>query len=104
VCVVVAQECNPRSQESDTPSRPSGRYDLTTKKIKAVLQINSRAESPGLRDWARKKSTHVKLATEAIDTSAQDYTAELGRVLVPLESQAKNKLGFMGNRFVHSTD
>jgi hypothetical protein len=71
----------------------AGRYDPATKKLNVVLQINSQAKSPALRDWARKKSTHDKLATETFDTAAQDKTAELSRVLASLEAQAKNKLG-----------
>jgi hypothetical protein len=71
----------------------AGRYDPATKKLNVVLQINSQAKSATLRDWARKNSTHDKLATEAFDTAAQDKTAEFGRVLASLAAQAKNKLG-----------
>ncbi|KAF1964496.1 hypothetical protein BU23DRAFT_561891 [Bimuria novae-zelandiae CBS 107.79] len=71
----------------------AGRYDPATQKLNVVLQINSQAKSPALRDWARKRSTHDKLATEAFDTAAKDKTAELDRVLESLEAQAKSKLG-----------
>jgi hypothetical protein len=55
--------------------------DPTTKKLNIVLQINERAKSPALRDWARKKSTHGKLAIEVFDTAAQGKTAELDTAL-----------------------
>lgn len=71
----------------------AGRYDSSTQKLNVVLQINSQAKSPALKDWARKKSTHDKLATEVFDTNAKDKDAELDRVLASLEAQAKSKLG-----------
>lgn len=71
----------------------AGRYDSSTLKLNVVLQINSQAKSPALKDWARKKSTHDKLATEVFDTNAKDKNAELDRVLASLEAQAKSKLG-----------
>jgi hypothetical protein len=71
----------------------AGRYDPATKKLNVVLQINSEAKSPALRDWARKKSTHDKLAKETFDTAAQDKKAELDRLLASLATQAKSKLG-----------
>jgi hypothetical protein len=71
----------------------AGRYDPSTQKLNVVLQINSQAKSPALKDWARKKSTHDKLATEVFDTNAEDKNVELDRVLASLEAQAKSKLG-----------
>lgn len=71
----------------------AGHYDASTKKLNVVLQVNSQAKSPALRDWVNKSSTHGKLATAPFDTSADDKDAELAKVLDSLQSQAKGKLG-----------
>jgi hypothetical protein len=57
-----------------------------TKKLNVVLQVNSQAKSPVLRDWARKHSTHEKLGTESFDTAAADKNAEFVRVVDSLVS------------------
>jgi hypothetical protein len=71
----------------------AGHYDANTKALNVVLQVNSQANSPALRDWARKNSTHEKLATASFNTSAEDKEAEYARVLEALENEAKQKLG-----------
>ena len=71
----------------------AGRYDENTKQLNIVLQVNSQATSPALRDWVKKNSTHDKLATASFDTSADDKDAELNKVLNSLQNQAKQKLG-----------
>jgi len=71
----------------------AGRYDSTTKKLNVVLQANSQAKSPALKDWIKKNSTHGKLGTEAFDTAAADKDAEFNRILSSLAEQAKSKLG-----------
>lgn len=71
----------------------AGHYDTNTKKLNVVLQVNSQAKSPALRDWARKNSTHENLATASFDTSAEDKEAEYARVLEALKNGAKQKLG-----------
>lgn len=71
----------------------AGRYDESTKKLNVVLQVNSQAKSPALRDWVKKNSTHGQLATTSFDTSADGKDAELNKVLSALQNQAKQKLG-----------
>jgi hypothetical protein len=71
----------------------AGHYNAETKKLNVVLQVNSQAKSPALRDWARKNTTHAKLAEEAFDTSAKDKQAEYSRVLESLAEKAKKNLG-----------
>ena len=71
----------------------AGHYDPNTKKLNVVLQINAQARSPALRDWARKNSTHDKLATASFDTSVEDKEAEFASVLKKLENEAKQRLG-----------
>jgi len=71
----------------------AGHYDANTKKLNVVLQVNSQAKSPALRDWARKNSTHENLATASFDTSTEDKKAEYARVLEALKDGAKQKLG-----------
>ncbi|KAI4147749.1 MAG: hypothetical protein L6R39_003023 [Caloplaca ligustica] len=71
----------------------AGHYDEKTKLLNVVLQVNSQAKSPGLRDWARKNTTHEKLATASFDTGATDQKAEFNSVVDTLEKEAKKKLG-----------
>ncbi|MCJ1479190.1 hypothetical protein MMC13_007874 [Lambiella insularis] len=71
----------------------AGHYDESTKKLNVVLQVNSQATSPALREWVKKSSTHGQLATASFDTSAVDKDTELNEVLSSLQSQAKQKLG-----------
>ena len=71
----------------------AGHYDKSTKKLNIVLQVNAQAKSPALREWARKHTTHDKLATASFDTSAADKEAELASVLKRLEDKAKESLG-----------
>jgi hypothetical protein len=71
----------------------AGHYDAKTKHLNVVLQVNSQAKSPGLKDWVKKNSTHGKLATASFDTSAKDPAAEYARVLKELEEAGKKSLG-----------
>lgn len=71
----------------------AGHYDESTKKLNVVLQVNSQATSPALREWVKKNSTHGQLATASFDTTAVDKDAELNKVLNSLQNQAKQKLG-----------
>ncbi|EFR05415.1 hypothetical protein MGYG_08427 [Nannizzia gypsea CBS 118893] len=57
-----------------------------------ILQVNSQATTPGLRDWVKKYGTHAKLAEERFDTLAEDPEAEVERVVESLEGQAKTSL------------
>ncbi|KAK2797207.1 hypothetical protein FQN51_008730 [Onygenales sp. PD_10] len=59
---------------------------------KLILQVNTQATTPGLKDWIRKNGTHAKLAEEQFDTLAGDQEAEVDRVVENLEEQAKKKL------------
>ena len=70
----------------------AGRFDPVTKRLNVVLQVNSQAKSPGLVDWAKKNSTHGKLAAATFDTSADDKNAELSRVMESLQKSAKENL------------
>jgi hypothetical protein len=82
------------SKDTDFQLRiDAGHYDAKTKKLNVVLQVNSQAKSPALREWARKNSTHGKLATASFDTGAADKEAEYDSVLAALEREAKQKLG-----------
>lgn len=67
----------------------AGHYHESTKNLNVVLQVNSQATSPALRDWVKKNSTHSQLATAHFDTSADDKDAELDKVLNSLQIQAK---------------
>jgi hypothetical protein len=58
-----------------------------------VLQVNSQAKSPALKNWIKKNSTHGQLATASFDTSAKDPAAEFARVLKALEKVGKQNLG-----------
>lgn len=71
----------------------AGHYDESTKKLNVVLQVNSQAKSPALKDWIKKNSTHGKLATASYDTSAADQRAEYERMLGELEDKGKGNLG-----------
>jgi hypothetical protein len=83
-----------RSKDASAQFRiDAGHFDPATKKLNVVLQINSQAKSPALVEWARKHSTHDKLATESFDTAAKDHDEELDRVFGSMEGQAKKKLG-----------
>lgn len=70
----------------------AGRYDQATKKLNVVLQVNSQASSPGLKDFIKKNSTHGKLATAQFDTAAPDKAAEMQRVIAELEAKGKQNL------------
>ena len=65
---------------------------LKANHLNVVVQVNSQAKSPGLAEWAKKNSTHSKLATAAFDTNATDKEAELSRVMELLREQAKGNL------------
>ncbi|OJD24806.1 hypothetical protein ACJ73_03828 [Blastomyces percursus] len=71
----------------------AGHYDTNTKRLNVVLQVNSQAKSPALKDWVRKNSTHGKLATASFDTGASDQQAEYARMLGELEEEGKKNLG-----------
>ena len=60
-----------------------------------VLQVNSQAQSPALKEFVAKngRGTHAKLAVASDDTKAADQTAELERVVADMNEQAKAKLG-----------
>ena len=70
----------------------AGHYNTTTKKLNVVLQVNREAKSPGLQDWARKHTTHERLATASFDTSVGDKQAEFDRVLAALKEQARQNI------------
>lgn len=57
-----------------------------------VMQVNSQAKSPSLADWAKKHSTHGRLATAIFNTEAPDKEAELERVLETLAADGKENL------------
>jgi hypothetical protein len=65
----------------------AGRYNPQTRKLNAILQVNKEAKSPGLKDWAKKYTTHERLATASFDTNAPDPKAEYDRVLEDLEKK-----------------
>lgn len=71
----------------------AGRYDATTKRLNVVLQVNSQAKSPALKEWVQQNSTHGKLATASFDTTAEDRKAEYDRLLMELRDAAKESLG-----------
>lgn len=71
----------------------AGRYDAQSKKLNIVLQVNKEAKSPGLQDWAKKHTTHEKLATASFDTDAPDKNAEFNRVMDDLRRKAKENIG-----------
>lgn len=71
----------------------AGRYDPNTKKLNVVMQVNSQAKSPVLKDWIKKHSTHGNLATDTFDTSAADKKAEYDRMIDALAKKAKDNLG-----------
>jgi hypothetical protein len=88
------ESCPPGTR---TPAHSSAsnadHFDPVTKKLNVVLQINSQARSPALVEYARKHSTHDKLATESFDTAAENPDEEVIRVLGSMAGQAKKKLG-----------
>ncbi|BDD61508.1 hypothetical protein MPDQ_004519 [Monascus purpureus] len=71
----------------------AGHYDPNTKHLNVVLQVNSQAKSPALKDWIKKDTTHGKLATATFDTAASDKQAEYNKMLLELQEKAKSKLG-----------
>jgi hypothetical protein len=71
----------------------AGHYDATTKRLNVVLQVNSQAKSPALKEYIKNNSTHGKLATASFDTAAEDPKAEFSRVLEELVEAGKKKLG-----------
>ncbi|KAM5474333.1 hypothetical protein MauCBS54593_001907 [Microsporum audouinii] len=62
--------------------------------LNVVLQVNTQAKSPGLRDWIKKngRKTHGRLAMSRFDTLAEDEEQETDRVLTDLFTQAKESL------------
>jgi hypothetical protein len=83
-----------RTKDSEFQLRiDAGHYDANTKRLNVVLQVNSQAKSPVLKDWVKKNTTHGKLATASFDTSAEDKQAEYEKVLRELEEQGKKNLG-----------
>lgn len=71
----------------------AGHYNPQTKKLNVILQVNKEAKSPGLKDWAKKHTTHEKLATASFDTLAPDPKAEYDRVLQDLRKRANENIG-----------
>jgi hypothetical protein len=71
----------------------AGHYDPETKHLNVVLQVNSQARSPALKDYIKRSTTHGKLATASFDTSASDKHAEYNRLLADLEKEGKKNLG-----------
>ena len=57
-----------------------------------ILQVNSQATTPGLRDYMRKHGTHAKLAVAQFDTQAEDEDAEVERVLDDLYTDGRKSL------------
>ncbi|KAK6365292.1 hypothetical protein LTR64_008805 [Lithohypha guttulata] len=83
-----------RSRDAELQLRiDAGHHDESTKRLNVVLQVNSQATSPALREYVKKNSTHGKLATASFDTSAEDKDAEFKKMLAALEDQARAKLG-----------
>lgn len=83
-----------RTKDADFQFRiDAGHYDADSKKLNVVLQVNSQAKSPVLKDWVKKNTTHAKLATSVFDTAAEDKQAEYERVLRDLEEKGKKNLG-----------
>lgn len=83
-----------RTKDADFQLRiDAGHYDPETKRLNVVLQVNSQAKSPVLKDYVKKSTTHGKLATASFDTSADDKQAEYERVLEELEKEGKENLG-----------
>jgi hypothetical protein len=68
-------------------------YEEATKRLNVVLQVNSQAKSPALKDFIKKNSTHAKLATASFDTAAEDPSAEYTRVVEELVEEGKRKPG-----------
>ncbi|KAF2221655.1 hypothetical protein BDZ85DRAFT_320809 [Elsinoe ampelina] len=71
----------------------AGRFDSETKKLNVVLQVNSQAKSPVLKEWVKKNTTHGKLAVASFDTAATDKNAEYKRMLEELREKGKKNLG-----------
>ncbi|OJJ98581.1 hypothetical protein ASPACDRAFT_31140, partial [Aspergillus aculeatus ATCC 16872] len=83
-----------RNKDTDFQLRiDAGYYDSTSKGLNVVLQVNSQAKSPALRDWARKNKTHTKLATATFDTAAVNKNTKFQKVLKALVAEGKSKLG-----------
>jgi hypothetical protein len=70
----------------------AGHYDATTKRLNVVLQVNSEAKSPALKEFIKKNSTHGKLATASFDTEATDKNAEYSRLIEELVDTGKKNL------------
>lgn len=82
-----------RTKDADFGVRiDAGHYDASTKTLNVVLQVNSQAKSPALKEWARKNTTHAKLATSTFKTDAEDKEAEALRMLKDLEEKAKENI------------
>ncbi|KAL1297523.1 hypothetical protein AAFC00_005039 [Neodothiora populina] len=83
----------PRSQDHLCDLQiDAGRYNPSTKNFNVVLQVNSQPQSPGLKEWIQKHSTHAKLATAEYDTTAADQVKEAQRVVEELRKKAKENL------------
>lgn len=63
--------------------------ELINGKRKVVLQVNSVIDTPGLKDWKNKHSTHAKLATASFDTDAEDKAREVEQLVEKLRADAK---------------
>ncbi|KAL8920486.1 MAG: hypothetical protein Q9208_006235 [Pyrenodesmia sp. 3 TL-2023] len=82
-----------RTKDADFQVRiDAGHYDPSSKTLNVVLQVNSQATSPALKEWAGKNTTHGKLATATFKTDAEDKEAEALRMLKDLEEQAKKNI------------
>ncbi|PYH91043.1 hypothetical protein BO71DRAFT_333149, partial [Aspergillus ellipticus CBS 707.79] len=83
-----------RTKDADFQFRiDAGHFDAESKNLNVVLQVNSQAKSPALKDWVKKNTTHGKLATAVFNTSAEDKQEEFERMLRDLEELGKKSLG-----------
>lgn len=71
----------------------AGHYNAETKRLNVNLQVNAQANSPALKEWVKKNTTHEKLATASFDTNAENKHAEYVRVVNELVQIGKQKLG-----------
>ena len=71
----------------------AGHYDEETKCLNVVLQVNSQATSPALKEWIKKHSTHEKLAIASFNTATTHLEKEYGKLLDTLQEARKKKLG-----------
>ena len=81
-----------KTKDASIPVRiDAGKYNVITKKLPVILQVNSQAKT-GLADWRKKKTSHAKLATEEFDTTVANADAEYRRVLDSLMKKGKEEL------------